>query len=211
MQKTTPEPRDLRTDRGTGPAEQGSTLIRVYEYGCGREAIRGMDIASDQMLRRNELWNRMVEIDNEIRTKMEAALFAGESEEGLRLMREELKQLRSRSVPLTSPGDSSKGEGDQIREQIKTKAAQTRAALDEVKRARKLNADRNRTLLRELDADRLRRIREAQSMLACTGAVGRKFAASTTSRERAPSEQAGGFSCGPGMRPARSVCTSRRA
>jgi len=77
LQEIAPETGNVRTDRGIRLAEPANTLIRVYEYGCGGEAIRGLDIAIEQMFRRNELWNRIVEIDNEVRTKMDATLFAG--------------------------------------------------------------------------------------------------------------------------------------
>lgn len=41
--------------------------IRVYEYGCGRGQIEGLEPAIDQMRRRTEFWNRLVEIDNDVR------------------------------------------------------------------------------------------------------------------------------------------------
>jgi hypothetical protein len=121
-----------------------------------------MDIAIDQMFRRNELWNRIVEIDNEVRTKMEATLFAGAKEEELGSIREKLKELRSRLAMLRADRKSSKAERDRVRAQVKAAALEVRTVLDEVKRARKANAEENRTLMRELDADRRRRIRQVQ-------------------------------------------------
>lgn len=44
-----------------------SMAIRVYEYGCGRGQIEGLEPAIDQMRRRTEFWNRLVEIDNDVR------------------------------------------------------------------------------------------------------------------------------------------------
>lgn len=163
LQETAPEPRDVRTDRGTRPAEHANVLVRVYEYGCGREAIRGMDIAIDQMFRRNELWNRIVEIDNDVRTKMEATLFAGAKEEELGYIRKKLKELRSRLATLRADRRSSEAEKDQVRAQFKAAVLEVRTGLDEVKRARKANAEENRALMRELNADRLRRVGEAQA------------------------------------------------
>jgi len=128
-----------------------------------REAIRGMDLAIDQMFRRNELWNRIVEIDNEVRTKMEATLFAGAKEEELGSIREKLKELRTHLATLRADRKSSKAERDQVRAQVKAAALEARTGLDQVKRARKANAEENRELMRELNADRLRRVRGAQA------------------------------------------------
>ena len=161
MQEIAPDP-NVRTDRGTKPAEQGNTLIRVYEYGCWHEAIRGLDIAIEQMFRRNDLWNRIVEIDNDVRTKMDTALFAGAQEGELGSTREKLKELRSRLVTLRSDPKSSKAERDQVRAQVKAAALEVRTALHEVKRVHKANAEENRALMRELNAERLQRIRQAQ-------------------------------------------------
>jgi len=119
LQDTAPAPRNVATDRGTRPAERAHALVRVYEYGCGREAIRGMDLAIDQMFRRNELWNRIVEIDNEVRTKMEATLFAGAKEEELGSIREKLKELRTHLATLRADRKSSKAERDQVRARSK--------------------------------------------------------------------------------------------
>ena len=135
-------------------------LIRVYEYGCGCEAIRGLDIAIEQMFRRNELWNQLVEIDNEVRTKMEATLFAGKQEEELKSFREKLKELRRRLAKLSADGKSSKAERDEVRAQVKAATLEVRTCLDEVKRVRKTNAAENRALMRELNADRLGRIEQ---------------------------------------------------
>ena len=162
MQEIAPEPPNGCADRGARPTEERNTLIRVYEYGCGRQAIRGLDIAIEQMFRRNELWNRIVEIDNEVRTKMEPTLFAGAQEEELGSIREKLKELRSRLAKLRADGKSSKAERDEMREQVKAATLEVRTTLDEVKRARKANAEDNRALMRELNADRLQRIQRAQ-------------------------------------------------
>ena len=162
MQEIVTDPRNARTDRGTRPAERGKTLTRVYEYGCWREAICGLDIAVEQMFRRNELWNRIVEIDNDVRTKMDATLFAKAQEEKLGSIRENLKELRSRLATLRADRKSSKAEKDQVRALVKAAVLEVRTALDEVKRARRANAEENRAFMRELNADRLRRIRQAQ-------------------------------------------------
>jgi len=162
LQEIAPETGNVRTDRGIRPAEPANTLIRVYEYGSGGEAIRGLDIAIEQMFRRNELWNRIVEIDNEVRTKMDATLFAGAQEEKLGSMRENLEELRSRLATLSADRNSPKAERHQVRAQLKAATLEVRTLLDEVKRVRKANADANRAFLPELNADRLRRIRQAQ-------------------------------------------------
>ena len=47
----------------------------AYEYGCGN-AIRGVEQAIDQMRRRNQLWNRLVEIDRAHRVKSGAIINA---------------------------------------------------------------------------------------------------------------------------------------
>ena len=135
-------------------------LVRVYEYGCGRDALRGLETAIEQMRRRNELWNRMVEIDKAIRKKMEPLLFAKAQEEELRALRLRLKELqgRSRNQQTSDPNQRPATEVD-----TQAAIASVRETLAEVKRARKDNADRNRQALRELDAERIRLVREAQS------------------------------------------------
>jgi hypothetical protein len=94
---------------------------------------------------------------------MEATLFAGAKEEERGSIREKLKELRSRLATLRADRKSSKAERDQVRAQVKAVALEVRTGLDEVKRARKANAEANRALMRELNADRLRRVREAQA------------------------------------------------
>lgn len=50
-----------------------------------------------------------------------------------------------------------------MRAEVKTAVLDVRTGLDEVKRARKTNANENRTIMRELNADRSRRVREVQA------------------------------------------------
>ncbi len=49
--------------------------IRVYEYGCGLGEIQNLDIAIDQMRRRIEFWNRLVEVDRDVRAKGDVRIF----------------------------------------------------------------------------------------------------------------------------------------
>lgn len=153
----------MTTDHKTESGELPNKLVRVFEYGCGHDAIRGLDVAIEQMFRRNELWNRIVEIDNDVRTKMDATLFAGSPEEELGVLRERLKQLRKRLAALRADRRSTETERNNVRQQVKALVGEVRASLDLVKRARKANAEENRALLRELNAQRLRRIRQAQA------------------------------------------------
>lgn len=130
--------------------------IRVYEYGCGRGQIEGLEPAVDQMRRRTEFWNRLVEIDNDVRVRMDALLFAGEHESELNSLRENLRGLlRSGISGLT---DREGARDDQKSLQINALRAAVRSKLDEVKRIRKENAARHRAELRELDGERKRRI-----------------------------------------------------
>lgn len=136
-------------------------LVRVYEYGCGRQAVCGMDLALEQMFRRNELWNRIVEIDNDVRTKMDAALSAGTQEAELRILRDQHIVLRAQLAAIREVRTASKSELAEIRERVKTSAAKLRQLLAAVKVARKANAHQHRSLMRDLDAERLSRVREA--------------------------------------------------
>jgi hypothetical protein len=141
--------------------EAHAGLVRVYEYGCGRQAVCGMDLALEQMFRRNELWNRIVEIDNDVRTKMDAALSAGTQEAELRILRDQHIALRAQLAALREARPASKPEIAEMRERVKTSAAKIRQVLDAVKVERKTNAQRHRALMRDLDAERLSRIRLA--------------------------------------------------
>ncbi len=133
--------------------------IRVYEYGCGRGKIEGLACAIEQMRRRTEFWNQLVQIDNDVRARMEAWLFAGELETELNSMREELRNVLRNLRSARSDGDD---EGDGSKE-ISALRSAIRARLDEVKRIRKENAARHRAELRALDAERKRRIAEVQA------------------------------------------------
>jgi hypothetical protein len=148
------------------PEQEGSRnpcrrTVRAYEYGCGREAIRGLDTAIEQMRRRNDLWNRMVEIDNDIRTKIDAILYAGAPEEELQLLRAKIRELSSQLRRFRAGQASPNADGEQTRLEIRSAIAAARGSLAEVKRARKENAKRGRMLLRRLDAERLAKLREA--------------------------------------------------
>ncbi|MCZ2076250.1 MAG: transposase [Bryobacterales bacterium] len=105
----------------------------------------------------------MVEIDNEIRTKIDTILYAGALEEQLQLLRTRISELSSQLKGSGARRGAPSPDNEQIRREIQTTIAAARAALAEVKRARKENANRSRTLLRRLDAERLARLREAQS------------------------------------------------
>jgi len=133
--------------------------IRVYEYGCGRGQVEGLDLAIDQMRRRTEFWNRMVEIDIDVRARMDALLFAGKDETELRDLRETPKKLLRRGINGRSDEDGTKKD----QEQIKAVRAAIRARLAEVKRIRKDNAAKHPAELRELDDNRKVRIAEAQA------------------------------------------------
>jgi hypothetical protein len=135
--------------------------IRVYEYGCGRGEIEGLASAIEQMRRRTEFWNRLVEIDNDIRARMEALLFAGKLETELNSMREELGNVL-RSGPTERPDEDDAGDA-QTSPEIGALRSAIRTRLDEVKRIRKANAAVHRAELRVLDAERKRRITEVQA------------------------------------------------
>jgi hypothetical protein len=142
-------------------AELHRGLVRVYEYGCGRNAVSGMELALEQMFRRNELWNRIVEIDNDVRTKMEAALSAGTQEAELRILRDQQKALRAQLAAIRGDRTTTKPRIEEMQERVRTSAAKVRQVLDAVKKARKANAQLNRALMRDLDAERVSRVREA--------------------------------------------------
>ena len=133
-------------------------LIRVYEYGCWTEPVRGLQEAIEQMFRRNLLWNRLVEIDSEIRDKMDAVLSAGAQEEKLAALRQYLFHLRRKLLNGVGPHDLERKRVAKLLESART---DIRSTLTEVKRIRKENATRNRAILREFDDSRKGLIRKA--------------------------------------------------
>jgi transposase len=135
--------------------------IRVYEYGCGVGQIEGLEPALDQMRRRIDFWNRLVEIDNDVRARMDALLFAGEHETELSSLRERLRTLlgsgsNARSGEVGGDVNKKSTAADELRSAI-------RAQLNDVKRVRKENAARHRGRLRQLDSERKCRIAEVQA------------------------------------------------
>lgn len=66
----------------------------VYEYGC-LPPVKGRAIAAEQMLRRNRLWNSLVEVERTYRRGLAAILRDEEGERGLAAARERLAALRS--------------------------------------------------------------------------------------------------------------------
>jgi hypothetical protein len=134
--------------------------IRVYEYGCGRGRIEGLDAAIDQMRRRTDFWNHLVEIDHDVRARMNTLLFAGECET-------ELDSLRTALGNLRRNRSNGNGDGDSSTQNRPTDIAALRSAirskLDEVKRLRKRNAAKYHIELRQLDAERKARIAQAQA------------------------------------------------
>jgi hypothetical protein len=144
-------------------SQVASFAVRVYEYGCGPGTFKGLDRAIEQMQHRNAFWNRIVDIDNNIRTRMDALLFAGPQEVELSLLREKLKKvLRNRAVP-SAVGRFADSGNDQPGNEINVLRAGVRAKLTEVKPIRKENAAKNRLPLRELDTERKARIAQAQT------------------------------------------------
>lgn len=137
--------------------------IRVYEYGCGHGEIRNLDIAIEQMRRRIEFWNRLVEVDRDVRAKMDARLFAGKPETELASLRTELSALqRSGSLVVGTDGSATKDDRRKT-VQIKGLRMAIRATFDEVKRIRKENVELHRAELRELDVGRKARIAAIQA------------------------------------------------
>jgi len=140
-----------------------SIAVRVYEYGCGPGTFNGLERAIEQMHRRNAFWNRVVEIDNDIRTRMDAVLFAGPKELELSLLREKIKELlRNRAGPGAAGRSGNSGD-DQFGNEINALQTSVRQKLAEVKPIRKENAAKNRASLRELDTERKARIAQAQT------------------------------------------------
>jgi hypothetical protein len=136
--------------------------IRVYEYGCGHGQIEGLEPAIEQMRRRRELWNRLVEIENDVRARMDALLFAGEHEAQLNVLRERLRNfLRDGSNGRSA--EDGREEDSKKSTEISALRSAIRSKLDEVKRIRKENAAKHRAELRELDAKRKRRTAEVQA------------------------------------------------
>lgn len=162
MQQATARSTDPRASTVVNPTARGKTLVRVYEFGCGHNAICGLDAAIEQMFRRNQLWNRIVEIDNDIRTKVDSSLFAGAPEDELELLRHRLAECRRHLATLRADPTSPRIERAQAREEARVAAAAVQASLDVVKSARKAKAEANRVLMRELNSERVRRIRQAQ-------------------------------------------------
>src|ERR1700677_4072174 len=105
--------------------------IRTYEYGCGRGPIEGLECAIEQMRRRTEFWNRLVEIDNDVRARMDDLLFAGEREIDLARLRDQLKCLVRNGA--TPPAEKEAAD-DQEHLEIRVLRDAVRVKLEEVKR-----------------------------------------------------------------------------
>jgi len=137
-------------------------LIRVYEYGCGPGEIENLHVAIEQMRRRIEFWNQLVEIDNDVRSKMEELLFAGKTETELSSLRVELNTLL-RSAPLVVGPDEKAKDDQRDTAQISAVRAAIRLKLTEVRRIRRENIEAHRPELRKLDAERKARIAAVQT------------------------------------------------
>ncbi len=66
----------------------------VYEYGC-LSPVNGREAALEQMLRRRRLWNSLVEIERDYRSRISAVLRDETTEQHLSAARDRLSTLRS--------------------------------------------------------------------------------------------------------------------
>lgn len=170
-------------------SQVASFAIRVFEYGCGPGALTGLERAIEQMRRRNVFWNQVVEIDNDIRTRMDALLFAGAKETALNLLRDRLKQLlRNRAGPSV-PDRSANWGDDQISTEISALRASIRVTLAEVKPIRKENAARNRSPLGNSTRNARPVLRRPRPRPPCTGQIVTRYDATMKQLGRAQSEK----------------------
>ncbi|KNZ70317.1 hypothetical protein Tfer_0877 [Thermincola ferriacetica] len=137
-----------------------SKPCRVYEYGC-LTPTAGEKEMLDQLHRRNQFWNRLVEIEREYRQAVNDLLTppdnpVPELEAELEAVREEIKQRRQqkRSVRVNI---------SDLRERAKDLRERIRQARQEARAARKEMLEANRDKLKELDAERVKQIKQAQA------------------------------------------------
>lgn len=124
----------------------------VYEYGC-LAPVFGEEALLAEMRRRNDFWNKLVEIDHDYRAKVKEVLHSSFQEQA-DFLAEELKRVED-AINVRRQSERS-GKAD-ISE-LKVKAKELKAALTEArqnaKEERKKLVEANRPILDALDVER---------------------------------------------------------
>lgn len=130
----------------------------VYEYGC-LPPTRGEEAMLAEMKARNDLWNRLVEIDRAFREKT-ASLLSPEDNPletlraELKTVRDEIKARRKKSRTGKVETEDLRKKAAELRERIAIAAQSLRAHKERIKEA-------NRHLLEEAEAERRAAVKEA--------------------------------------------------
>lgn len=142
-----------------------SSRIMVYEYGC-LPPVKGGEAMVEAMRRRNELWNRFVEIERAHREKVRAILppLPGQEEidrvkADLDTVRQEIKNARK----AARKGSVNVSALRALAEELKARLVDLIAAKKVEKEERKAIIDAHRDDLARLDEERIAAVKQAQA------------------------------------------------
>ena len=134
----------------------------MYEYGCRKEPIAGLDAALDQMERRVQLWNRFVAIEREIRRRARSLLIDEGEQRGIRELRIKIASFRTSILERRKTNGQNAIAIEDLRKLIVASQNELAALLARAKLNRRQRFMRSRTALNQLQEERAGQVKQAQ-------------------------------------------------
>ena len=132
-------------------------MIRVFEYGCF-PPLTGEAEAVEQMRRRNRLWNALVEVDNNIRTKAGTVLSDEAAQKNIEDLQKLIADQRAEIKKRRQIARSKKVDVEDLKAGIAAAKEQLSIAI-----ATEREAKKSRVLENKLELDRLNDLRKVEN------------------------------------------------
>jgi hypothetical protein len=129
------------------------SMIRVFEYGC-LKPVAGESIAIDQMRRKQQLWNKFVEIENATRTQAAMALSDDRAQQNIQALQTTIAALRTEIKRRRQAARFRKVDISDLKSELEEKKQALRAAIELERTARKQRVQERRAELDSLNAGR---------------------------------------------------------
>jgi Putative transposase DNA-binding domain len=134
----------------------------MYEYGCRNEPVAGLEAALVQMERRVELWNRFVEIEQEIRRRAQLLLSDETEQCEIDDVRTKIAALRASILNLRRMDQRNVAAIEDLSEQVSSRQAAFAKLMVRVRANRKERLIRSKGPLGALQRERAEQVKQAQ-------------------------------------------------
>jgi Putative transposase DNA-binding domain len=137
-------------------------FVQMYEYGCRNEPVAGLEAALDQMERRVQLWNRFVEIEQEIRRRAQLLLSDETEQREIDELRTKIATLRTSILDLRKMDQRNVAAIEDLSEQVSSRRAALAKLMVMVRLNRKERLIRSKGPLEALQRERAEQVKQAQ-------------------------------------------------